>query len=242
MAARGGENSGVGAGGQTVGNIIAARAERNYRFALGVPSFFPIPSSSSLGSAKLHLSSFILLRSSPRSRLPGRPPFFQSPGIANNFHNSRLESFPPRTESGEGASSSFSISVLLSSCRPSSRPPSFCFSFLLPPLCAFLLAESPFSRQEPTSRVLKKGDENQNRLRSKPSTLITLGIHHSRSDPLKFGFHIVDDESDHDWGIFDTRHSAGRDIFHSATVNHHVSKTLITFSRGEEWIMMFAKA
>lgn len=53
--------------------------------------------------------------------------------------------------------------------------------------------------------------------RSEPSTLITLGIHHSRSDSLKFGFHVGDDGLNYDCRIFDTRHSAGRDIFHSGT-------------------------
>lgn len=44
--------------GQTVGNIIAARAERNYRFALGVPSFFPILASL-FSRSPPHPSSFV---------------------------------------------------------------------------------------------------------------------------------------------------------------------------------------
>lgn len=127
-------------GGQTVGNIIAARAERNYRFALGVPSFFPIPPSSSprcpaksfillplsscvsLRKLSLFLSLFLPhLLSSPRLSSTRRPglPFFQSPGIANNFHNSRLESFPPRAEPWKGH-------------RPLFRSPSL--AFFLPPI------------------------------------------------------------------------------------------------------------
>lgn len=75
---------------------------------------------------------------------------------------------------------------------------------------------------------------------SKPSTLITLGIHHSRSEPLKFGFlDAVVDELQLRYFLF---RDIPSDVIFFTAQGYHVSKTLITFSRGEEWIMMFAKA
>lgn len=184
-------------------------------------SFILLPLSScvSLRKLSLFLSLFLPhLLSSPRLSSARRPglPFFQSPGIANNFHNSRLESFPPRAEPWKGHRPLFrspSLAFFLPPIFPSALF-LFFFSFSLslppahrtlfsryPPPCRPFSSSSPFfslSGGSPTSferkreRVSKKGDENQNRLRSvfsEPSTLITRGIHHSRLDTLKFGFH-----------------------------------------------------
>jgi len=74
--------------------------------------------------------------------------------------------------------------------------------------------------------------------RSEPSTLITLRIHHSRSDRLNFTSVMMD------WIMiveFLTR-GIPLDVIFFIAQRHHISKMLITFSQGEEWIMMFAKA
>jgi hypothetical protein len=197
-ATRGEMRTGLRRGWQTVGNIIAARAERNYRFALGVPSFFPIPPSSSLESAKA--SSFFLYPSAflppAASHRPGRPPFFQSPGIANNFHNSRLESFPPRAEVEKEHRPLFrSPSRFL---RRSPRPLGSSLSvFPRRPFAPFSSRRALFSRGKPTRESLKEG-----RWKSKSTSirvpsrrpLITFGIRHSRLNSVSMS---SDDGSDH---------------------------------------------
>lgn len=126
---------------------------------------------------KLHPSSFILLRFFPRRpRRPGRPPFFQSPGIANNFHNSRLESFPPRAEVEEHRPLFRSPSRFLPAVPPVPSAALFLF-FLAAPSCPFLLARALSLKESPPAKVSKKGDENQNRLRSGvPSRRLSLPL------------------------------------------------------------------
>lgn len=140
----GGTRTGVRRGGQTVGNIIAARAERNYRFALGVPSFFPIPPSSSLESAKA--SSFFLYPSAflPPGGLaaPAGHPSSKAPAQQITFIilDQKVFHLEPRWRSIV-LFFDLRLAFFLPSPR-SPQPPSFCFSS--PPLRALFFSPEPF--------------------------------------------------------------------------------------------------